>query len=281
MFETLKTINSRPAPFAVYTAKDLWTDEHTSKQMLAYHLNEHVDLSSRRRSFIDRSVEWMTRYFGVGEGTSIVDFGCGPGLYTTRLAQAGARVTGVDFSERSIRYATEVAEKKGLRIDYRCQDYLTYQAEAKYDLITMIMCDFCALSPAQRRQMLSMFHGLLDDGGAVVLDVYTLHAFEQRQEATEFAFRQLAGFWSDSDYYGFLNTFKYDAEKVALDKYTIIEEARTRTVYNWLQYFSPEALEAEFAECGLTIEARFSDVAGTPFNPESPELAIVARRAQS
>ena len=56
MFNELKDINSRPAPFQFYTAKELWTDEHTSNQMLAYHLNELVDASSRNKKFIERSV---------------------------------------------------------------------------------------------------------------------------------------------------------------------------------------------------------------------------------
>ena len=53
MFAKLEEINSRPKPFEVYTAADLWTDEHTSKQMLAYHLNPDIDVSSRKKEFIN------------------------------------------------------------------------------------------------------------------------------------------------------------------------------------------------------------------------------------
>jgi hypothetical protein len=65
---------------------------------------------------------------------------------------------------------------------------------------------------------------------------------------------------------------------VVLDKYTLIEADTTRTVSNWLQYFSPEALEREFAECGLTMEKLYSDVAGTPFDPKANEFAAVAKK---
>jgi len=68
MFDELENINSRPKPFEFYTASDLWTDEHTSEQMLAYHLNENVDLSSRNTKFIERSVEWICSAFNVGAG---------------------------------------------------------------------------------------------------------------------------------------------------------------------------------------------------------------------
>jgi hypothetical protein len=65
---------------------------------------------------------------------------------------------------------------------------------------------------------------------------------------------------------------------MVLDKYTIIEEARTRTVYNWLQYFSPETLEREFVECGFAVEEFYSDVAGSPYLSESKEFAVVAKK---
>jgi len=47
-----------------------------------------------------------------------------------------------------------------------------------------------------------------------------------------------------------------------------------------LQYFSREALEREFAECGFAVEKLYSDVAGSPFDSESEEFAVVARKQQ-
>jgi SAM-dependent methyltransferase len=279
MFKELEEINSRPAPFQFYTAKELWTNEHTSKKMLEYHLNESLDLSSRNKDFIDRSLKWIVSYFGIDANTIVADFGCGPGLYTTQLAEKNANVTGIDFSERSIRYARETAARKGLNIDYVCQNYLEFETGKRFDLITMIMCDFCALSPMQRKKMLTRFYRFLNVGGSVLLDVYSLNAFEQREEVSTYEYMQLNGFWSSENYYGFLNTFKYDEEKVILDKYTIIEEARTQTVYNWVQYFSPGSLRKEFEESGFNIEEYYSDVAGTVFSPESVEFAIIAKKS--
>jgi len=279
MFKELEKINSRPAPFQFYTAKELWADEHTSKKMLECHLNESLDLSSRNKDFIDRSLKWIVSHFGIDGNTIIADFGCGPGLYTTKFAEKNADVTGIDFSERSIQYAKETAARKGLNIDYVCRNYLEFETAKRFDLITMIMCDFCALSPTQRKKMLAGFYRLLNAGGSVLLDVYSLNTFDQRKEVAAYEYMQLNGFWSAENYYGFLNTFKYDEEKVILDKYTIIEEARTQTVYNWLQYFSPESLRKEFEGNGFKIEEYYSDVAGTIFSPESVEFAIVAKKS--
>ncbi len=278
MFEEIENINTRPEPFEFYTASDLWTDEHTSEQMLAFHLNEYIDVSSRNVEFINLSVEWIASHFNVGAGTKIADFGCGPGLDATRLAKKQADITGIDFSKRSIEYAQEVATREGLTIHYVNHDYLEFETDDRFNLILMIMCDFCALSPTQRKKMLSKFHTILEPGGLVLLDVYSLTAFGQREEASTYEANLLNGFWSPNKYYGFLNTFKYEEEKVVLDKYTLIEASRIQTVYNWLQYFSPEMLEREFVECGITIEELCSDVAGTPFDSETTEIAVAARK---
>jgi len=278
MFKELKKINSRPAPFQFYTADELWANEHTSKQMLEYHLNESIDISSRNKSFIESSVEWIVSHFGVDDKTEIADFGCGPGLYTTRLAEQGAIVTGIDFSENSLNYAKQIASQKGLEINYVQANYLYFETTHKFDLITMIMCDFCALSPEQRKIMLSKFASLLKPGGLVLIDVYSLNSFDQKKESATYELNQLNGFWAPDDYYCFVNTFKYGQEKVTLDKYTIIEESQIRVVYNWLQYFNKDTLMKEFEENGFKVKESFSDVAGTPYTLDSNEFAIIAEK---
>ncbi len=278
MFEELERINERPEPFQFYTASDLWTDEHTSKQMLSFHLNEAIDVSSRNAEFINRSVKWIATEFSIDKETKIADFGCGPGLYAERLARHGANVTGIDFSGRSIKYAKDVAAREQLNISYVNQNYLEFETDDRFDLVLMIMCDFCALSPTQRKGLLSKFHKILKPSGSVLLDVYSLSAFEQKEEAATYEVNQLNGFWSPNKYYGFQNTFKYDEDKVVLDKYTIIEFEHTRQVYNWLQYFAPEDLEREFKEASFSVKEFYSDVAGSPYDRKSSEFAIIANK---
>ncbi len=278
MFNELKEINSRPVPYEFYTAEDLWTDDYTSKQMLNYHLNESIDVSSRKKDFIEKSEKWIASRFNVNHKTEIADFGCGPGLYTTKFADRGAKVSGIDFSQNSISYAKKIAVEKGFDIKYFAENYLDFETTDRFDLITMIMCDFCALSPEQRKVMLSKFHSLLRPGGSVLLDVYSIYSFNQKEESATYEKNQLYRFWSPDDYYGFVNTFKYEKEKVTLDKYTIIEDSRKRIVYNWLQHFSPESLIKEFEASGFTIEDMYSNIAGKAFDSESPEIAIVAKK---
>ena len=281
MFYNLENINSRPVPFEFYTTHTLWTDEHISKHMLAFHLNTDIDAASRNLAFIDRSADWIHHHFHVDNSTMIIDFGCGPGLYTSRLARISDHVTGIDFSTRSIQYAEAYATKENLNIVYLNNDYLQFESSDHFDLALMIMCDYCVLSPTQRKRLLSIFHTILAPDGAVLMDMYSLNAYDLRNEQTIYQENLMDGFWSPHKYYGFLNTFKYNDEKVILDKYTVVDANQTRTIYNWLQYFSLEDITQELNQNGFIIDSLFSDVSGAPYYPDNPEFAVVARKKPS
>ncbi len=276
-FDQLSLATSRPGLWSRYTAVELWTDPHIAGQMLKFHLNPDSELASRNPEFIERSGKWITDRFGVGSGTRVLDLGCGPGLYTMPLARIGADVTGVDFSESSLNHARARALREGLSIDYVLANYLEYEPAGKFDLITLIYWDLCPLSPAQRRTLLNMCRGCLSDGGAILLDVPSMKYFESVEDGKSVEYAPDGGFWSAEPYFVLKTTFKYDADSVTLDKYTLVEPERTREIYNWLQSYSPESLKREFAECGLEVAEVLGDVAGAPYDPESTQMAIVAR----
>ena len=196
VFELMEELSVRPRPFEQYTARELWTDPHIAQQMLTYHLNESVDAASRNHAFIEQSAAWITERFQLDKHASVADFGCGPGLYSLRLARTGAHVTGIDFSENSIRHARHAAAAEGTPVQYVVADYLDFETEERFDLIIMIMCDFTVLSPTQRKHLLSRFRSLLKPGGAVLLDVYTVNMFNTREESASYERNQMSGFWS-------------------------------------------------------------------------------------
>jgi SAM-dependent methyltransferase len=277
-FEALERINERPDIYSRYTADALWTSPDISEMMLRFHLDGEVDVASRRTDFIDASAAWMTSAFDLGPGRRVIDLGCGPGLYANRLARSGAHVTGVDFSSRSVDHARETAAEAGVEVEYILADYLAFEPAASYDLAMVIMCDYCALSPGQRARLVERVDGLLEPGGAFVLDVYSLALFETWEEGATYGPGLMDGFWSTRPYFGFQNTWKYEAEKVALEKYVIVEADRTSEYYNWFQHYDPESLTAELAAGGLVVETVLGDVAGAEYEPTAPEFAVVARK---
>ncbi len=277
-FGRLSAACERPELWSRYTAAGLWADPHIASQMLGFHLNPDTELASRNPVFMQRSVEWIIDRFGVGKGTRILDLGCGPGLYTTPLAKAGADVTGVDFSENSLSHARAAAEREALSIEYVLADYLKYSPGRTYDLITLIYWDLAPLNPEQRAVLLKMCRTALADGGAMFLDVPSVNYFESVVEATAIDHSPYAGFWSPEVHFVVKATHRYEEERVTLDKYTIIEPNRTREIYNWLQSFTPDSLERELAEAGLETIELLGDAAGAPHDPEASQFATVVRR---
>ncbi len=278
MFNQLELINERPAVFAHMTVADLWTDPHVSEQMLRFHLDGTVAVSSGTTEWIEAATTWMAREFRLGGNSRVLDLGCGPGLYAIRLARTGARVTGVDFSARSIAYAREAAQKAGLPIDYVHHDYLAYEPAGRFDLVTMIMRDYCAMEPSQRLALLRTIGSALASGGAFVFDVDSTVAFANMAEEVSYSHSPRGGFWSAEAFFEFHNRFVYPDERVVLDKFVVVEANRTRTLFNWIQCFDPTMLAAELGEAGLRIDATLGNVTGAPFDPASPEFAVVARR---
>jgi 2-polyprenyl-6-hydroxyphenyl methylase / 3-demethylubiquinone-9 3-methyltransferase len=68
----------------------------------------------------------------------VVDVGCGGGLLAESLAQAGARVTGIDLASAMIETARLHALESGLKIDYRLlsADQLAASGEPPFDIVT-------------------------------------------------------------------------------------------------------------------------------------------------
>jgi len=272
MYELLFDFSKRPSPFSRYTAKDLWTRPHLARQMLTYHLSQETDLASRRFESIDQVVEWIDAQLDLSQ-KNVCDLGCGPGLYTERFASIGAQVTGVDFSRHSLDYA----ENQGSQtVRYLEADYLSDDLPTGFDVVTLIYTDFCALSPAQREGLLGRMREMLNPGGHIVLDVAGTGSFATKEETTVIEYKLMGGFWSPGDYVGIQRTFVYPTEMLSLDRYLIVEPSETWQVYNWTQHFTLEGIEAELRNAGFHIDEMAGDLSGTPLEPESDLIGIVA-----
>ncbi len=65
--------------------------------------------------------------------SSIIDLGCGTGQITTRLARAGYKMTGVDYSSDMLAVAQERAETEKLPVQFIQQDLQMLEGLHGYD----------------------------------------------------------------------------------------------------------------------------------------------------
>jgi 2-polyprenyl-3-methyl-5-hydroxy-6-metoxy-1,4-benzoquinol methylase len=102
--------------------------------------------------------------------TSILDIGCGRGELCYALAQAGASVTGIDYSPSAIAIAEKTfhdATNKD-KLEFICDDFLQFNFDKKFDRI--IATDFIEHIEKNRCDIvLRKVAGLLKPGGLFVL----------------------------------------------------------------------------------------------------------------
>ena len=275
MFSIIREHLTRPALFSEYSAQTLWTDDHISGQMLECHLDPSGDVASRNHVFIQRAASWMTRTFDLA-GRTVLDLGCGPGLYAIELAKLGARVTGLDFSTRSVQYARTQAKDTELTVGFALGNYLEYEPHRTFDLICLIYGDYCALSPDQRQTLMRSVRRWLSPGGSVILDVFSMSHLDALPQSTSIDTYPQGGFWSADAHHLFSTRFKYASEAAYLDRYLVVEEAKHWEVFNWIQCFDPVRLEEELGSTGLQVVQRLGSVAGDTFQEGATEFAIVA-----
>jgi len=113
-----------------------WNEPGFSERMLREHLSQDHDAASRRTEKIERHIAWIYAALLAGQAGAVLDLGCGPGLYSQRLASRGCACTGIDYSPASVRYAREMADREGLPIDYRLGDI----AWPNMALVTIWLC---------------------------------------------------------------------------------------------------------------------------------------------
>ncbi len=269
--EMLTRLQEPPAPFRP-GEPHFWTDPHIARQMLAVHLDPNTDAASRRPETIQRTVDWLIETLALKPGMRVLDLGCGPGLYTSRLADAGLRVTGVDFSQNSINYARQQRPE----VEYLCQDYLNLQVEGKFDLVLLIFGDFCVLSTQQRSCLLTNVKNVLNPGGSFVLDVST-PALHQRIGLKNGWYAAPGGFWKPGPHLVLEHGFAYP-EDLFLDQYIVIEaEGRVSVYRNWFQDYNPERIRLELESGGFQVTSLWGDLCGTPLQADPEWIGVIAK----
>ena len=254
----LTKIAGKPEVYTPGTAL-MWVDEYISTQLLETHLSQEVELASRNETTISSTVEWILNKVP-GDRLNILDLGCGPGLYTEKLAERGHIVTGMDFSSNSVDYAMESASRKKLAISYLQQDYLELEEENRYDLILLIFTDFGVLTPDQREILLNNIYRALKPGGTFLFDVLNENSNMKESGSRDWELAE-KGFWRNHPYLALTESFHYEKQKVTLNQYIILDEDEGAEVYRfWVHTFSHIDLNEIMSSAGFSVTKCYDSV---------------------
>jgi cyclopropane fatty-acyl-phospholipid synthase-like methyltransferase len=274
--EQLKQWQVKPEPFAPGEPL-FWNDPHISSQMLACHLDPNTEAASRRPEIIEQSVTWIMKTLGLHPGSQLLDLGCGPGLYAAGFAQQGIKVTGVDYSQRSIDYAIRYAQEHGLDICYRYENYLDLADQQLYDAALLIYGDFCPLDPAQRRQLLENVKRAIKPGGYFVLDVTTRKHRKRYASANDWYIAE-SGFWKPGWHLVLEQGFDYPEQDIYANQEIVIEANGQISVYRqWFQDYNRETITRELESAGFAVRSVWSDLWGNEYTDDTEWIGVVTQ----
>ena len=252
----------------------MWHAPYIARQMLQYHLGESHDIASRRPEIINNIINWISEKLNLSDGMHLLDLGCGPGLYTSRFAERGLHVTGVDYSQNSINYAQEQDNNS----TYICQDYTSLKlADNQFDVVMMIYGDLCVLSDAERDGLLSKINRWLKPDGAFVFDVTTPQVHAYLKDHKSWSVAPDGGFWKPTPYMVLEQGFMYD-DDVTLEQFILIQDDGAQTVYrNWYRDYTPETLSHMLKNNGYNQVETYADLTGQPYTDGSDWIGVIAK----
>ena len=254
-----------------------WNEPGFSKRMLEYHLSQDHDLASRRFSIIDKHVKFIDGI--VGGATRVLDLGCGPGFYTSRLTGLGYRCKGIDFSPASIEYAKLKAEEMGQEIDYVPEDIRTAVYGEGYGLAMMVYGEFNVFKEEDIRAVLRKVYDSLEEGGIFIAEPHTIEAVKSFGEAPPSWYSGESMLFSDEPHLVLTESFWDEGHRATINRYIIVDAATAEVTLHadTMQAYTNEEYEALLRDAGFS-EVEFHDSLTGDEEGRNEQLMVIVGR---
>jgi SAM-dependent methyltransferase len=269
--------NPKPEPWAE-GEKIPWNEPGFSRRMLGEHLSQEHDWASRRAVTIQKHVDWIHRKVLFGRPSRILDLGCGPGLYTSRLAMLGHACTGIDFSPASIEYARDYSQKGHLRCSYQLEDLRKADFGSGYDLAMFIYGEFNVFTLQDARRILQKAHQAIQPQGSLLLEFHTFEVVRQMGLQAPSWYSSDSGLFSDRPHLYLQENFWDEGRSVATMRYFIVD-TQTSQVTRYassMQAYTDKQYRELLEECGFQNIAFYSSLTGETDSAQTGLFAILA-----
>lgn len=258
-----------------------WDNPEFSARMLREHLSQDHDLASRRTETIDEQVAWIRDKLLPESGARVLDLGCGPGFYTSRLAQAGHSCVGIDFSPASIEYAIKQEEDERLDCEYRREDVLSAEYGGPFDLVMMLYGEFNTFGRESASGILGKAHGALKPSGYLLLEPSAMEAVRRHGRMPPVWWAEDSGLFSEKPHV-VLREQAWDDKALAASSRFFVIDAETSEITSYggsIHAFSDEQLLKLLKECGFRDAEIDRSFPAAESDTKNEMMAVVARKS--
>lgn len=266
-FDLLK----KPTPFSSGNM-NLWDDEYIAQNVLKKHLDYDIDSGSRKWVTIQQTIRWIKEKFR--NATSVLDIGCGPGLYANLFIKNGFLYTGIDISPYQIEYAKKHNHYE-TRIKYFQSDFRNWEYKNNYDLILLLYGIYSFYPKNIRIELLKKLKKTLSPNGCVIIEVFTAKHYENRVETRDWDYFESGGFWSEKPYIELNAFYRYDDINLILVQAAKIDSS-IKVWNSWIQTFSIELIIEELKLGGFKRFECYDTCTGKELSNTSETLCVCA-----
>lgn len=229
-----------------------WNDPAFSMRILKEHLSQDHHLASRKSRIIEEQAAWIHAHCLTTPST-ILDLGCGPGLYAGLLAGDTHHYHGIDFSPASINYAQE-QYAADTSCEFRLGDVTQADFGGPYDLVAMLYGELNVFSPEDCRRILSKAHAALPPGGRLLVEFQNPAAVQGVGEAPNSWTRaDEGGLFSDDPYVCLTENHWFEAEGVALQAFHVMETNGEASTYrSTTKAWTEDEMKGLLTDAGFT-----------------------------
>lgn len=259
-----------------------WNDPAFSARMLAEHLSQEHDAASRRQTVIDQHVAWIHGQLLNEKPGRVLDLGCGPGLYASRLAQLGHICHGIDFSPASIQYARDTAEREVLACTYTLSDLRQADYGDDYDLVMLIFGEFNVFRPADAELILQKAYAALRPGGLLLLEPHTYAYIERLGKQAPRWWTSGGGLFSDRPHLMLTENFWHaNAHAATVRHYVVTAEDGSVTRYaQTFQAYDSLGYRSILEDHGFEGLVFYAALGSSPGDPRGDLIGLSANKPQ-
>jgi SAM-dependent methyltransferase len=278
-FDALRPFKSKPEEF---TPRDTLPWESHAEQFLRYRTEEGF-MGLRSFQQVETDVTWLIQNLNLPPAATILDIGCGPGLYSNHLAGAGYDVTGIDIAQPFLDYAQAEAQTQGVAnaCVYRRLSMFDLDYQAEFEAVLLIQSIANRITLAELQELLTKIRTALKPGGHFIIE---FQVAPPNFASTESSVTESISFlaqspWSDQFHAWMIRDLIFPATSERVNHHLILgPDGQPVEYWSRFKLYAIPTLTDLLSDAGFQVQTVFGKTLGRPYQATDESCFIWARR---